>query len=505
MARRSRPRSVGFRVAASSIVGVAMLGVMESVARMSAPEVPSWRIEDNNAAVLSGNPTRLWGLAEGMRRNGETFATINRLGFRGPEPVVPRPAGRQRILLVGDSSYFGHAIADRDTIPFQLEATLQERGLDVDVVNGAIPGYSTEQSKLLLEEVGWGVEPTLLLVANLWSDNNADGFRDVDLLRTVRVYNQSLLSKSALFLLMSGWVDRARGGTGAHLITWTRTSAWPEAKERRVPVQDYAVNLDGMLRAAREHGAGTAFISPANKGLVSGQYKNGAGWDPYFSAQIAVAGWHGVPVISAVEALQADPGELDAKFVDFMHPSGQGAGDIARSIADKLIAAGWPEVTLQGRAEAFDASGVVDDARVAPGDQAVNSSPQAQLFRSVGDGRQAPTTFTVDPAAVGPAPTGDPAPFSPTPAPTPAPAVGQREAQGWDLTGVVASGVPPFTITVLAEDGRPLGFTRISAPGPFSLRVRSGDPRVSVQAQGGDGKTTTVPASNDGASTVIGL
>ena len=39
----------------------------------------------------------------------------------------------------------------------------------------------------------------------------------------------------------------------------------------------------------------------------------------------------------------------------------------------------------------------------------------------------------------------------------------------------------------------------------FSWRVRSGDPRVSVQAQGGDGKTTTVPASNDGASTVIGL
>jgi lysophospholipase L1-like esterase len=505
MARRSRPRSVGFRFAASLFVGVAMLGVLEAVARMSAPEVPSWRIEDNNAAVLSGSPTRLWGLAEGMRRNGEAFATINHLGLRGPDPVVPRPAGRQRILLVGDSSYFGHALADRDTIPVQLEAVLRERGLDVDVVNGAIPGYSTEQSKLLLEEVGWGVEPTLLLIANLWSDNNADGFRDVDLLRTVRVYNQSLLSKSALFLLMSGWVDRARGGTGAHLITWTRTSAWPEAKERRVPVQDYAVNLDTMVRLAREHGAGAALISPANKGLVSGLYKNGAGWDPYFSAQVSVAAWHGVPVMAAVEALQADPGELDSKFVDFMHPSAQGAGDIARYIADKLYAAGWPQATLQGRDQAFDASGVVDDARVPPGDQAVSSSPQAQLFQSVGDGRQDPTTFTGDaPGSVTPAPTGNPASFVPTPTP-PTPGGAQREAQGWDVSGVVASGVPPFKITVLAEDGRPLGFTRISAPGPFSLHIRSGHQQVTVMAEAADGKTSTVPASKDGAEAVISL
>jgi hypothetical protein len=46
------------------------------------------------------------------------------------------------------------------------------------VVNLGVPGYSTEQTLRLLEDVGWAYEPDLLIVHNIFSDCNIDAFQD---------------------------------------------------------------------------------------------------------------------------------------------------------------------------------------------------------------------------------------------------------------------------------------------------------------------------------------
>lgn len=500
MRRRAGRRGLGFRLASSGLVLLVVLGGLEAAARMVGPQIPAWQAPDNAGVIMTGNPTRLWGMQEGVRQNGSKTATITALGLRGPLPEVPRPAGRQRILIVGDSSFFGHGVADDETIGAQLQAELSSRGVDVDVVNGAIPGYSTEQSKILLDEVGWATEPTLVISGNLWSDNNADGFQDADLLRTARMYTGNPLAKSSLFLLAAGWVDRARGGSGGHLITWTKDSTWPESKARRVPLQDYANNLDWIVRTAREHGAGAAFIAPANKGLVNDEYPHGAGWDPYFAAQKAIAAYHGLPVASAIEAMQADEAPVDEKFVDIMHPSKRGAGDIARRVADVLQEAGWPRVPLLGKAEPFDASGLVDDAPIRPGGQAARYSPQAQLFPDVIDpaGPNTPDPDHTEPGSEGEA--GVP------PAPKPG-EVAQNPinvvTRGWDVTGTVTGGAGPFQVAVQSPDGRPLAFTRIPTAGAFTVHVREGQDAVTVVTTGADGKVATVLASKDGGAITV--
>ncbi len=506
MRRRASSRGTGFRLAASGLVLLAVLAGLEGAARLAGPESPIWRAPDNTGVIMTGNPTRLWGMSEGVRQNGETKATISALGLRGTVPTVPRPAGRERILLVGDSSFFGHGVSDADTIGAQLEADLKARGIDVEVVNGAIPGYSTEQTKILLDEVGWATEPTLLLTGNLWSDNNADGFRDVDLLRTSQLYRDNPLAGSAFFKLSAGWIDGMRGGQGGRVITWTKESTWPEAKERRVPVQSYAQNLDFMVRSARERGAGTAFISPANQGLVEGQYKSGAGWDPYFAAQAAVAGYHGCPVASAVEAMQADPAPVGDKFVDLMHPSALGAGDIARKVADVLVAAGWPKNRLLGKAEPFDASGIVDNATVQPGGQSAKYSPQAQLFPDVVDkaGENVPDPDHNEPGQGGPPSDAKWSMDAPTPGQTTQanPAV-QGTDGGWDVQGVVSGGVAPIQVSIESPDGRPLGFTRLPMAGAFKVHVRAGTDAVKVIATGSDGKVAAGTGAKGGADVVI--
>ncbi len=391
MARRApaAPTPLRFRVGASALVLVAVLLLLEGGARMVGAVLPGWAEAGPNGVMMVGDDQRLWAMAPGVWPNGTTRAKINAWGLRGELPELPRPAGRQRILVLGDSSFFGHGIADGETIPVRLGEDLRAAGLDVDSFNGAIPGYSTEQTLLLLDDVGFRHEPTLLVVGNLWSDNNVDAFRDADLLRSVHV-NANPLMRAAFVRLLAGWADRARGGNGAHLVTWTHDSHWPKDQDRRVPIQDYARNLDRIVREAREHGAGVVFIAPVNRGLAEGRYAEGAIWDVYFRAQAEVAAWHGLPVVSAKAALDADPAPADQEFVDVMHPSALGAGLIAARVATTLVEAGWPTTPLLGRAEPFDPSGLTDDARsyALPMDR--GESPLSNLFPT--EANPAPTS-----------------------------------------------------------------------------------------------------------------
>lgn len=499
MAGRSRRRqtvSLRFRIVASLLVLAFTLTCLEAAARSVGPIIPVWQSPDNHGVIMTGNATRLWGMAPGERRNVDTVATINALGLRGAVPIVPRPTAH-RVLLLGDSTFFGHGVPDDKTIAALLEATLQAKGIDADVVNGAIPGYSTEQTRILLDELGWSFEPTLLLIGNLWSDNNADGFRDADLLRTTQLYANNPLSRSSLFRLTAGWVDRARGGRGGHVITWTHSSDWPDAKARRVPLQQYAENLDAMVRDAAARGASAAFISPANRGLVENDYVAGAGWDPYFDAQRKVAAWHGIPVVSMLAALQADPATLDEKFVDVMHPSALGAADIAGAIASTLADAGWPASKLPSKVEPFDASGLVDEAAFPAGGQDPRFSPQAQLFPGMID--KNPATHGNDPDhATTPTPGGQE--ISPTLNGSWAP-----DDSGWDVRGTVSAGAGPVTITIHATDGRPLAFTRLVQPGPFTLHVRDSTGSVSVEATDPNGAQRSAIAERSGTAVSLAL
>ena len=82
---------------------------------------PTWGATDNPSVVLTGHPTRLWGLTEGKRQNLDTVATVNALGLRGAEPIMPRPADEQRIVIVGDSTFFGFGVADEHTLASVLQ------------------------------------------------------------------------------------------------------------------------------------------------------------------------------------------------------------------------------------------------------------------------------------------------------------------------------------------------------------------------------------------------
>jgi hypothetical protein len=91
--------------------------------------------------------------------------SMNSAGHRGREHARAKPEGVLRILLLGDSTSWGWGVDDD-----QAFAHLVEQQLDVEVINLAVPGYSTDQQLLQLEREGWDWDPDLVLLGVVHND-----------------------------------------------------------------------------------------------------------------------------------------------------------------------------------------------------------------------------------------------------------------------------------------------------------------------------------------------
>ena len=83
--------------------------------------------------------------------------SLNHLGFRDTREYDLAKGPRTfRIAVLGDSVAFGHGSIEDLTYPRLLETLLRQRHPDVDwqVWNLGVPGYSTEQTLRLLDDLG---------------------------------------------------------------------------------------------------------------------------------------------------------------------------------------------------------------------------------------------------------------------------------------------------------------------------------------------------------------
>jgi hypothetical protein len=160
--------------------------------------------------MMMPHPSRIWALQPGAFTLEGVAVRIGADGLR--EPAADGPADGGLILTVGDSSIFGFGVADDQVFSSVAAKALGE---GVEPVVGATPGYSTFETLNLLHMRALSTEPDLLVICNLWSDNNFDHFRDADLLHTRREFLNNPLAQSALYQLLAGALDGLRGGQEA--------------------------------------------------------------------------------------------------------------------------------------------------------------------------------------------------------------------------------------------------------------------------------------------------
>ncbi len=106
-----------------------------------------------------------------------TFST-NSMGFRAPEPRIPKPEGMIRIVGLGDSFAFGWKVADGEPYLDRLGAALRERHpeREWEIVNTGVPGYNTVQEAATLREKVLDLEPDLVLLGFVGNDTRLPQF-----------------------------------------------------------------------------------------------------------------------------------------------------------------------------------------------------------------------------------------------------------------------------------------------------------------------------------------
>lgn len=260
-----------------------------------------------------------------------THIRTNALGLRGEE-LPPKTAGEYRILIVGDSTIFGHGVELEKTIEKQLERRLRAAFPKriVRVVNGGVSGYSSFQGRLFLHEIAPRVQPDVIILAYYFSDFIPDVMADKQRVPpdVLSVTLRAALSRSQIYQLLRDEIERRAGlraerSQGASMVA-------------RVSVDDYAANLRAMIEETQRLGARAAMLllDPRAVPIPTNQR-------PYRDAMTQLAAQYGLPLID-MEAPFENAEHREKLFLDDVHPSPQGDA----LIAERLFEALRPQVRL---------------------------------------------------------------------------------------------------------------------------------------------------------------
>lgn len=161
----------GLRVAVNLFLGlgstVVALGVAEVAVRLAprhwVPELGSYQAQEFNLREVcrpSENPRLYFEL---IPKN--PASEVNEAGYRGPLYPEKKASGVQRVVGLGDSSFYGLNVSEADGCLRQLELLLRaDRCGSVEVVNLAVPGYNSRQELELLRTRGLRFEPDLIVL-----------------------------------------------------------------------------------------------------------------------------------------------------------------------------------------------------------------------------------------------------------------------------------------------------------------------------------------------------
>ncbi len=308
-------------------------------------------VTTTGAPYLPGNPYLLWEMVPGERQEMGVSVHVNDLGFRGPETTAHKPPKVRRIIIVGDSSVYGHGVGNNETFSALMDDSLPA---DVEVLNLGVPGYSTEQTINLMEMRGWDLSPDLLIIGNMWSDNNFDSFVDRQLISDRTAFKDSpaapisrLLQNSALYRWMDWYIRLAPRAADVQKIGWMLGQA-PAGVHRRVNVNDYAENLQTLSNRAQGMGADVLFLGLSNTVDVGADTDGAIAWPLYREVMQDSAQRAGAPYVDVTGHFIESGKGWQSLFLDEMHPSAEGH----KAIAEALLTAVSPWV----KGDAFGAT-----------------------------------------------------------------------------------------------------------------------------------------------------
>ena len=104
-------------------------------------------------------------------RDGSWDFVTNSQGFRNFQDFAhEKPPGKLRVLSLGDSHTQGYEVRQEHTYSAVLERYLRVNGIDAEVINTGVSGFSTAEALVLLENEGVKYEPDVVVLGFFGND-----------------------------------------------------------------------------------------------------------------------------------------------------------------------------------------------------------------------------------------------------------------------------------------------------------------------------------------------
>ena len=117
-------------------------------------------------------------------RDGSWDFVTNSQGFRNFKDFAhEKPPGKLRVLSLGDSHTQGYEVRQEHTFSAALERYLDANGIDAEVINAGVSGFSTAEALVLLENEGVKYKPDVVVLGffgNDLEDNLKAGLFNLD-------------------------------------------------------------------------------------------------------------------------------------------------------------------------------------------------------------------------------------------------------------------------------------------------------------------------------------
>jgi len=292
---------------------------------------------DFDAKTFTFDPDRLWRLDPDC-----VNYQANEQGLRGWWPDAPKAPPEMRIVCVGDSCTFGTGVRLDQTYGMQLAARLQREPeqQSVQCALFALPGYSTYQDAVLLEQHINTLQPDVtLFYCGAWNDYLPAWRRtDAEWAQHYKQANSGMRLAALWRRLPMNHENADLDEDPQRLLETFEQGIAPRL--RRVQLPQYATNLRHMIALARAEGSEVAIVLPAIPAATVTKYPIVL---EYRMASQAVAHETDTALFDAGLAISTFEARLppdfqqraaDGKlsFSDWVHPSAIGHGVIARAL-----------------------------------------------------------------------------------------------------------------------------------------------------------------------------